>query len=102
MYGNTLPGSVLIRNFWIRLKTKKAGTFALENLRWAVVSRDEIGPRAFGGCPNLSFAEVTSDVTWIAESAFDGCGPWVTLIAPRGSYAAEWAAENGIGVRFSD
>lgn len=56
---------------------------------------ETIGKYAFYGCESLREISLPSSIKEIGESAFDEC-PNVCLIVPEGSYAEEWAKENGI------
>ena len=50
---------------------------------------------AFLGCDALTFAVLPQSVTAIGAYAFSGCDQ-VTLFSPKNSFAASYAAENGI------
>ncbi|MGN1065620.1 MAG: leucine-rich repeat protein [Thermoguttaceae bacterium] len=54
-----------------------------------------IGDGAFDNCPSLSSIKIPSSVTSIGDGAFDGC-PNLILLVPKGSYAEQYAKENGI------
>ena len=55
----------------------------------------KIGDNAFKGCSSLSSLIISSSVTSIGAGAFYGC-PNLTLKGPKGSYAEQYAKENGI------
>ena len=52
-----------------------------------------IGPRAFAGS-SVSSIELPSTIETIDDTAFDDCGD-ITVTAPEGSKAYEWAVEKG-------
>lgn len=54
-----------------------------------------IEARAFAGCAQLKVVDLPDTVTFIAEDAFDGSAQ-VTILAPAGSYAEEFAKAHGI------
>ena len=56
---------------------------------------ESIGARAFKNCANMRKAEIPNSVTSIADDAFDGCAEGFVIIAPAGSYAAEYAVAHG-------
>lgn len=51
---------------------------------------------AFGGCVNLRNIKVPSNVVSIAEDAFEQCPEEMVIYGDSGSYAEEWAKEQGI------
>lgn len=51
---------------------------------------------AFLGCKTLSNVTLPSSVTNIAENAFEGCSDNLTLYGESGSYAEQYARDNGI------
>lgn len=55
-----------------------------------------IGAQAFANCSNLVEVRIPASVTSIANDAFSGCPSTLRIIAPDGSYARTWAANNGI------
>lgn len=55
----------------------------------------EIGRLAFCGCTGLASINIPDSVTEIGERAFEGC-PNLTIHAPSGSYAEQYARENVI------
>lgn len=111
----TIPGSV----------TEFASAFAYSGLEKAVIEDGvkTIPSEAFKGCKSLkevvipdsvtkiesAFIDcealeeisIPSSVTEIAHDAFDGCDN-LTIIAPEGSAAAKYAAENGIDYKKSE
>ena len=54
-----------------------------------------IEEEAFKNCANMRKAEIPNSVTSIADDAFDGCAEGFVIIAPAGSYAAEYAVAHG-------
>lgn len=54
-----------------------------------------IDSTAFAGCAQLTTCSIPGSVTEIAPTAFQGSN-MVTIIAPAGSYAAQYAAEQNI------
>ena len=80
-----------------------------------------IGRDAFGNCYNLINVTIAEGTTSIGENAFTGCsylktlslprsiesigkdafGDEMILVAERGSFAAEWAIENGYKLRLN-
>ena len=60
-----------------------------------------IGTRAFGGCDSLRMVEIPDTVTHIAPNAFDG-DEALTIRCAKGSYAEQYAKENGIPVFCPD
>ncbi len=73
----------------------------MDSVQWVVLSGGTIGSRAFADCPNLSFVELGPNVTSIADDAFEG-SPFTVILTTHGSYAAQWAMREGIGLRFLD
>ncbi len=55
----------------------------------------EIGWFAFAGCTELQVISIPASVKRIDYGAFDAC-PHLTLLCPKGSYAAEYAVSFGI------
>lgn len=53
----------------------------------------EVGNEAFFGCENLSAVELGENVTKIGASAFANCAQDFVIVAPDGSVAAAYAAE---------
>ena len=49
---------------------------------------------AFSGCTQLSDVRLPAALTAICGAPFAGCSPELKVIAPEGSYAAAWLAEN--------
>ena len=56
---------------------------------------EQIGRNAFLGCASLSELSVPNSVTAIGNDAFSGC-PNLTIHAPAGSYAEQYAKEHNI------
>ena len=54
-----------------------------------------IGAHAFDGCAGIESMTIPDSVTRIGEGAFDSC-PALTLKASEGSYALQYAQDNGI------
>lgn len=54
-----------------------------------------IGKSAFADCENLEAVLIPRSVAEIGEEAFSGCGEF-TVFGYKGSFAEEYAAENGI------
>ncbi len=79
---------------------KKIGTRYFDecyNLRWAKLADgvQEIGTYSFRDCISLERIEIPESVTKISSTAFVGCENLV-IYGSRGSYAEEYALENGI------
>ena len=53
--------------------------------------------RAFADCASLRLIRIPASVNFIAEDAFENCGP-ITILAPEGSKALEFAEENHMTV----
>lgn len=66
------------------------------NLREVMISdgTTEIAAKAFAGCKNLKEVTLPESVTQIGKDAFEGC-PEITIFAPGGSYAEQFAGEQG-------
>ncbi len=62
---------------------------------------ERIGTYAFGSCPNLEYVSIPETVTDIDGSAFDNC-PNLTLRVYYGSYAHQFAKDNGLTYDFLD
>jgi len=60
-----------------------------------------IGARAFVNCGELSEVIVGANMSAISEKAFEGVEN-ITLVAPAGSYAEEFAAEHGLAFRVTE
>ena len=56
---------------------------------------ESIGYAAFRDCPNLRTATLPASVNDIGGDSFDGASPEFTITAPEGTYAYEYAAEEG-------
>ena len=61
-----------------------------------------IGESAFYGCGGLTTITIPDSVTSIGEGAFSRCARNFTLTVNRDSYAAEYAAANGISYTYPD
>lgn len=61
----------------------------------------KIAPKAFSDCTALKTVFISSNVTGIDKTAFDGTHG-VTICAPAGSYAATFAADNGFAYSETD
>ncbi|MBQ9765528.1 MAG: leucine-rich repeat domain-containing protein [Lachnospiraceae bacterium] len=57
-----------------------------------------IGDYSCSGCRSLSSIELPNTVTNIGDYVFDGCINLSSIIAPKGSYAEEWALNSGYAV----
>lgn len=60
-----------------------------------------LGSRMFWGCGALELIEIPSTVTEIGSNAFNGCSGDLLLMVTAGSYAEEWASENGIAYDYT-
>jgi|GEM_PF-1790991 len=60
---------------------------------------EDLGIEAFANCSGLIHACLPLSLTSIGEDAFMGC-PSLTISAPAGSYAAEYAEQNGINYAY--
>lgn len=58
-----------------------------------------LGEGCFAGCTDLWKAVVSDGVTSIADAAFSGC-ELVTIVCGEGSYAHQYALENGLRVQL--
>lgn len=58
---------------------------------------EQIGRGAFSGCYNLKSVTIPDSVREIGDNAFFGCDDLV-IRTPAGSYAEQWAKENGVPV----
>ena len=52
---------------------------------------------AFWQCTLLTEVHLSGSVTTIGYAAFDGCHSALTLVSPKGSFAARYAASYGLG-----
>ncbi len=81
------------------------GEAAYENctslVRASMPGACHISAGAFRGCTGLREALLTERCAAIEEEAFAGCDK-LTILAPAGSYAAAWAAENGFALETTD
>ena len=53
----------------------------------------------FMGCKKLSAITIPASVTEIGDYAFEGCSSKLTITVTAGSYAEQWANENGYKVK---
>ena len=53
----------------------------------------------FHGCSSLTSIELPTSLTKIVEGIFNNCTNLEIIIAPKGSYAEQWAIENGFSVQ---
>ena len=60
-----------------------------------------IGKEAFYGCKKLSAVTIPASVTEIGEYAFEGCAKKLVLTVDEGSYAEQWANEQGIKIKLA-
>lgn len=60
---------------------------------------ETIGSEAFGWCENLESVTIPASVTSMGDIVFDGCTK-VTIYCYRDSYAAQWALDNGMSVKY--
>ncbi len=61
-----------------------------------------IGSRAFANCRLLWSIRIPSDVQFIADDAFDGCGGFCIWTEHRDSLPARYAEEHGITLFVDD
>ena len=54
-----------------------------------------IGDSAFRDCGNLSSITIPKSVTSIGERVFEYCGSLESITVTKGSYAEQWAKDNG-------
>ena len=57
-----------------------------------------IGSYAFRNCTSLKRVELPASIKSIGSVIFYACGDQVVVVAPKGSYAAQYAAKNGCAV----
>jgi len=56
---------------------------------------ETIAERAFADCVSLKRVEIPASVMTIADDAFSGCPEDMVIVAPEGSFAAEYASMHG-------
>lgn len=61
---------------------------------------EHIEAEAFSGCKNLETVELSEFCVTIEKDAFADCNDNLTIIAPKGSYALQYAQENGFRVKW--
>lgn len=96
--GTSIKNIVLPSNVIHVEKEAFANCENLETAKFIGVEHLEEG--VFKNCKNLKTVEIPETCLTIEENVFEGCGD-VTIIAPRDSYAAEHAEENGIKIKWS-
>lgn len=71
--------------------------YQCKNLKSIVIPPNvtTIGIEAFSGCKALSKVSLPASVTSISNDAFDNCAKKITFEVIDGTYAAQWAAEQG-------
>ena len=67
------------------------------DLRGSTVER--IGSKAFADNSHLEIAYLPASISNMADDAFEG-SEYVIIICPKGSYAEEWASDNGYAVQY--
>lgn len=60
---------------------------------------EEIGDDAFYGCEKLTSVTLPASIARIGDSAFTGCSQKITFTVTDGSYALQWANDNGYQVK---
>lgn len=71
-----------------------------ENGQWKNgIPVTEIGRYAFRGCSSLTSITIPESVKTIGEYAFDQCDSLEVIFALKGSYAEQWAKDNGFNVQ---
>ncbi len=56
-----------------------------------LLGAEDIGPKAFKNCKNLKRVILSESCNSIADDAFDGCNEGLVIVAPKKSYAEEYA-----------
>ena len=69
-------------------------------LRVLLQRNPSIGYLAFYGCTSLTSIVIPDSVTYICYDVFDRCNDNLVIITSAGSYAEEFAKENGIEVKL--
>ncbi|NLL77261.1 MAG: leucine-rich repeat domain-containing protein [Clostridiales bacterium] len=90
-------GCMKLKKVQIGSNVKKIPDYAFSNCQnlekvMFSYSVSTIGLKAFADCINLGSIDIPVSVSSIHETAFDGC-PRLTIIAEKGSYAAEYDAK---------
>ena len=77
--------------------------YRCESLTTAELGRgtERLGDRAFYGCRALERLTLPGSLASIGERAFDGC-PRLTVRAPRGSFAWDYAEKHGLAREASE
>jgi len=60
-----------------------------------------IGARAFWQCSSLTSIEIPEGETSIGYTAFEDCSSLTGIATPAGSYAEQWAKDNGFGDKLA-
>lgn len=60
-----------------------------------------IGAEAFYGCIKLTSVTIPESVTSIGKYAFEDCGKKLVLTVTEGSFAQQWAEENGLKTKVA-
>ena len=76
-----------------------AGCTALDHIALTYMT-ETIESGAFEGCTSLKYIIIPPSVTNIADDAFEGC-TMLTIYCSEGSYAEQYAKENGLKYRFT-
>lgn len=63
---------------------------------------ESIGAQAFFGCKKLASVTIPRSLTSIGDEAFEGCAKKISITVADGSYAQQWANENGYPVSVAD
>ncbi|GHU74272.1 hypothetical protein AGMMS49992_15230 [Clostridia bacterium] len=107
----SMPDSMTEIGSWAFLNCKNileitvSGSIGASNFRdycdsLLIVSINEgattIGYSAFLNLKTLKEVYIPDSVTSIANNAFDGCSPWLTIYGSRGTYTHEYTLSKGI------